>query len=187
MGSPRFMDGSVSSRRAFASISHTVTKLTTLLVRRPGLGVPRLGRRGTGALEFALLAGPLMTVMFGFMATNVLFFTWSAMQDSAQYAARMMATGQVKTFSNGAITAANTTSTATCGSVASGVVEHFACQGLPSWATFTVTATQNCAVPSVSVSVSVNAKAAALADIYSVFTGRTIVANSTMMKEGVCP
>lgn len=186
MGSPRFMDGLVSSCRVFASMGQTVTELTKLIVRRPGLGVPRLGRRGTGALEFALLAGPLMTVMFGFMATNVLFFTWSSMQDSAQYAARMMATGQVNAFSNGAISAANTTSSATCGSVSSGVVEYFACQGLPSWATFTVTATQDCAVPSVSVSVSVDAKAAALADVFSIFTGRTIVANSTMMKEGVC-
>lgn len=147
-----------------------------------------MGRRGAAALEFALVVGPLMTVMFGFMATNVLFFTWAAMQDSAQYAARMVATGQVKNFANGAITTANTTSTVVCsGSLNTAMAEYYACQGLPSWATFTVTASEDCAVPSVSVSISVSATAAALADIYAVFAGKTIVAQSVLMKEGVCP
>lgn len=151
--------------------------------RRPGLG-----RRGSAALEFALVAGPLMTIMFGFLATNVMFFTWAAMQDSAQMAARMIATGQVKNFANGAITTANTTSTVTCsGTLATTTAEYYACQGLPSWATFSVTASENCAVPSVSVSISVGASAAALADIFSIFSGKTLVAQSVMMKEGVCP
>lgn len=150
--------------------------------------VDPFGRRGAAALEFALVAGPLMTVMFGFLATNILFFTWAAMQDSAQMAARMMATGQVKSFTNGTITLANTTSTTTCsGAIGSTTVEYYACQGLPSWATFTVTATENCNVPSVSVSISVGAKSAALADIFSVFSGKTIVAQSILMKEGLCP
>ncbi len=152
------------------------------------MGGDPLGRRGAAALEFALVAGPLMAVVFGFLATNILFFTWAAMQDSAQMAARMMATGQVKSFTNGAITLANTTSTTTCSaSIASTTVEYYACQGLPNWATFTVTATENCNVPSVNVSISVGAKSAALADIFSVFSGKTIVAQSTLMKEGLCP
>lgn len=147
-----------------------------------------MGRRGAAALEFALVAGPLMAIVFGFLATNILFFTWAAMQDSAQMAARMMATGQVKSFTNGTITLANTTSTTTCsGGIASTTVEYYACQGLPSWATFTVTATENCNVPSVAVSISVGAKSAALADIFSIFSGKTIVAQSTLMKEGLCP
>ncbi len=181
----RLMGRQFSVRSAIPLISRSSRTLAAWM--RPLRARSKLGRRGAAALEFALVAGPLMTVMFGFMATNVLFFTWSAMQDSAQYAARMMATGQVKTFANGTITTANTTSTSVCGNVSSGVVEYYACQGLPSWATFTVTATENCAVPSVSVSISVNAKAAALADVFSVFTGKTVVANSTMMKEGLCP
>lgn len=148
----------------------------------------RMGRRGSAAVEFAVIAAPLMTILFGFIATNVLFFTWAAMQDSAQFAARMVSTGQVKNFANGAITTANTTSTVTCsGSLTSTQAEYYACQGLQSWATFTVTASENCAVPSVTVSVSVDAKAAALADIYSIFTGKTLVAQSVLMKEGLCP
>lgn len=181
----RIMGRLVSVRSAIPLVSRSCRKLGAWV--RPVRVRSKLGRRGAAALEFALVAGPLMAVMFGFMATNVLFFTWSAMQDSAQYAARMMATGQVKTYANGTITTSNTTSTSVCGNVSSGVVEYYACQGLPSWATFTVTATENCAVPSVSVSISVNAKAAALADVFSIFTGKTIVANSTMMKEGLCP
>ncbi len=148
----------------------------------------RLGRRGSAAVEFALIVGPLLTIMFGFIATNILFFSWAAMQDSAQFAARMVSTGQVKNFANGAITLANTTSTVTCsGTLTSTQAEYYACQGLPSWATFTVTASQNCAVPSVTVSISVNAKTAALADVYSIFTGKTLVAQSVLMKEGLCP
>jgi len=186
MGLDRFKHGLVLSGFSLSTLARGVTRVSTWAGRARGR-LPRFDRRGAAALEFALVAGPLMAVMFGFLATNVLFFTWSAMQDSAQYAARMMATGQVKTFANGTITTANTTSTSVCGNVASGVVEHFACQGLPSWATFTVTATQNCAIPNVSVSISVNAKSAALADVFSIFTGKTIVANSVMMKEGLCP
>lgn len=148
----------------------------------------RMGRRGSAAVEFAVIAAPLTTILFGFIATNVLFFTWAAMQDSAQMAARMVSTGQVKNFANGAITLANTTSTVTCsGSLTTTQAEYYACQGLPSWATFTVTATENCTVPSVTVSVSVDAKAAALADVYSLFTGKTLVAQSVLMKEGLCP
>ena len=185
MGPDRNVDRIISKITSGPSFSRARQKLAAYA--RVVRGRPKLGRRGAGALEFALVAGPLVAVMFGFLATNILFFTWSAMQDSAQYAARMMATGSVKTFANGTITLANTTSTTVCGNVASGVVEYFACQGLPGWATFTVTATENCAVPNVSVSISVNAKAAAMADIFSMFTGKTIVANSTMMKEGPCP
>lgn len=148
----------------------------------------RIDRRGSAAVEFAVIAAPLMTILFGFIATNVLFFTWAAMQDSAQLAARMVSTGQVKNFANGAITTSNTTSTVTCsGTLTSAQAEYYACQGLPAWASFSVTATENCSVPSVTVSISVDAKAAAMADIYSIFTGKTLVAQSVVMKEGLCP
>jgi Flp pilus assembly protein TadG len=147
-----------------------------------------LGTRATAAVEFAVIAAPLLSILFGFLATNIMFFTWAAMQDSAQLAARMVSTGQVKNFANGAITTSNTTSTVTCSaSLTSTQAEYYACQGLPSWATFTVTASENCSVPSVTVSISVNAKSAALADVYSIFTGKTLVAQSVLMKEGLCP
>jgi Flp pilus assembly protein TadG len=148
----------------------------------------RLGQRGAAAVEFAVIAGPLMTILFGFIATNVMFFTWAAMQDSAQFAARMISTGQVKNFANGAITLQNTTSTVACSATLNSTqAEYHACQGLPAWASFTVTASENCSVPSVTVSISVDAKAAALADVFAIFTGRTLVAQSVMMKEGLCP
>ena len=150
-----------------------------------GLGA---SRRAVAALEFVFVAGPFMVLLFSFIATSAVFHTWSTMQNYAQYAARMMSTGQVKNFSNGAISSSNTTSTVTCGNtLTTSQVEYYACNGLPGWATFSVTATENCAVPSVSVSISAGASRAAISDIFAIFTGKTLTATSVIMKEGVCP
>ena len=154
--------------------------------RFPG-GLTR-DRRGVAALEFALVAGPFMVMMFCFIATSAVFQTWSSMQNYAQYAARVMSTGQIKNFSNGAITAGNASSTVTCsGSLNNTQVEYYACNGLPTWATFTVTATQNCATPSVTINISVSAAGVAISDIFAMFAGKTLTATSVMMKEGLCP
>ena len=145
-------------------------------------------RRATAALEFAIVATPLMLMTFGFIAVSGIFYTWPAMQSSAQYAALMVATGQINSISTGAITTSNTTATTTCsGSLTSTEAEYYACTGLPNWVTFTVTTTENCATPSVAVSLSTNATAAAIADVFSIFTGKTLVASAVLMKQGQCP
>ena len=145
-------------------------------------------RRAVVALEFVFVAGPFLVLLFGFIATSAVLHTWSTMQNYAQYAARMMSTGQIKNLTTGPITVANSTATTSCGSALTNAqVEYYACTGLPSWVSFTVTATQNCAVPSVTVSISANASTAAIADMFAIFTGKTLVAKSVMMKEGVCP
>jgi Flp pilus assembly protein TadG len=145
-------------------------------------------RRASSAVEFALVLTPLMMLLFGFIATAGVFFTWSTMQSNAQYAALLMATGQIQSLSSGAISTANNTATTTCSaSLTSTEVEYYACTGLPSWVPVTVTATENCAVPSVAVSLSASASAAAIADVYSFFTGKSLVAQSVLMKEGQCP
>jgi Flp pilus assembly protein TadG len=145
-------------------------------------------QRAAAALEFVLVSGPLLILIFGFVATSAVFYTWSTMQSYAQYAARMMSTGQIKNLTNGPITTSNTTATVTCsGSIPSTAVEYYACNGLPNWVTFTATATENCAVPSVAVSLSVSASSAAIADVLAIFTGKTLVANAVLMKEGQCP
>lgn len=145
-------------------------------------------RSGVAALEFVLVGGPFMVLLFSFIATSAVFHTWSTMQNYAQYAARMMSTGQVKNFQNGAITIANNTSTVNCsGTLTTAQVEYYACNGLPGWASFLVTATENCAVPSVTVSITAGASRAAIADVFSIFTGRNLVATAVLMKEGVCP
>jgi Flp pilus assembly protein TadG len=147
-----------------------------------------LCRRASVSVEFVLASAPLIVLVFGFIATSAVFNTWSSMQSNAQYAARMMSTGQISNLNNGAITTTNTTATTTCSSsMRTTQVEYYACTGLPSWATFTVTSTENCAVPSVTVSLSANAATAAIADIASIFTGKTIVAQAVLMKEGSCP
>lgn len=136
-------------------------------------------RRATAALEFALVCPPLLLMLYGFIATNAMFYTWSVMQNNVQYAAMMMATGQVTSFS---------TSGLSCGSsLTSTQVEYYACSGLPPWTTYTAKATETCAVPNVSVSLTTNASAAGLADIYLLFSGKTLTAQSTAMKQGNCP
>src|SRR5580658_5381126 len=107
-------------------------------------------RRGVAAVEFAILAPTMMMLLFGFIALAAVFFTWSAMQSSAQYAALMVSTGQIKSLSTGAITTSNNTATTACsGSLTSTEAEYYACSALPGWGSFSVTTTEDCTVPSV--------------------------------------
>lgn len=147
---------------------------------RPGRPALIDCRRGTAALEFVLASGPTLLLLFGFIAINAVFFTWSTMLNSAQNAAMVMATGQITSFQS----RATTCSTA----LTSTQVEYYACQGLPTWAAFTVTATESCTSPaSVTVRVTADASAAALADVFSIFAGKTLTVQSNMMKQGTCP
>ncbi len=148
----------------------------------------RRSRRGSVGLEFALVVPPFLVLCFGFIGVNAAMFTRSAMQNTAQLAARMMATGQVKNFATGPIAGATATATTTCsGSLANTTVEFHACQGLPTWATYTVTATQNCAVPSVTVRIQATGfNGTATGDRYGVLLGKTMTASVVMMKEGTC-
>lgn len=145
-------------------------------------------RRGSVAVEFALVMPPFLLLCFGFIGANAALFTRSSMQNTAQLAARMMATGQVTNFSSGAINAGNATATTTCASgPAATTVEHHACAGLPGWATYTVTATQNCAVPSVTVTIQATGfQSAPTGDRMGVLMGKTLNATAVMMKEGTC-
>ncbi len=146
-------------------------------------------RRGSVAVEFALASVPLMLLVFGFIATAAVFNTWSSMQSNTQYAARLMSTSQIMANNNGTITTANTSSTSvTCSSTLKTTqVEYYACLNLPTWTTFTVSTVENCATPSVTVSLSTGATTAAIADVEKIFSGKTIVAQTVMMKEGNCP
>lgn len=145
-------------------------------------------RRGNMAVEFALVMPPFMLLCFGFIAVTMALQARSTMQSSAQMAARMMATGQVASFASGAIAGATASATTVCSaSLASTTVEHHACAGLPSWATFTVTATQTCAVPSVTVTIQASAiNAASTGDRFGVLAGKVMTVSSVMMKEGTC-
>jgi Flp pilus assembly protein TadG len=145
--------------------------------------------RGVAALEFALVATPLMLVTFGCISLCLAVYTMTAMQNSAQYAAYMVATGQTKSISTGVLSAANTTATTTCsGSLTTTQAEYYACQGLPSWASFTVTTTENCATPSVSVKLAVKADSAVITDVFGIFSGSSSLSSkAVVMKEGACP
>jgi Flp pilus assembly protein TadG len=146
-------------------------------------------RRGSVAVEFAVASVPLMLLVFGFIATAAVFNTWSSMQSNTQYAARLMSTSSIMANNNGTITTSNNSSSSvTCSSsLRSTQVEYYACLNLPTWTTFTVSTTETCATPSVTVTLSTGATTAAIADIEQIFSGKTIVAQTTMMKEGNCP
>jgi Flp pilus assembly protein TadG len=136
-------------------------------------------RKAAAAVEFALVSGPFLLLLFGFVATNAMFYTWSVMQNNVQYAAMMMASGQVTSWSSSSVS---------CGSSLTNTqVEYYACTGLPGWTTFTAKAAETCSVPNVSVTLTTNASTAGLADIYSLFSGITLTAAATAMKQGSCP
>lgn len=99
----------------------------------------------------------------------------------------MISTGQITNFANGPISGGNATSTTNCGpNLTVTQAEYHACANLPAWTSFTVTASRNCATPSVTVSISTSAQTAAIADLVGVFTGKTIVARAVVMPEGQC-
>jgi Flp pilus assembly protein TadG len=148
-------------------------------------------RRGVAALEFALIALPLLSIMFGMIAASAVFLASSMMQGSAQYGARVMATGAVKNNYNGAITLTNATSTTPCSSTLTATqVEYYACSNLPKWATFSVTTTEACStttISTVTVSLSTNLSSAAIMDVFRFFAGKTLTTTAVVMKEGQCP
>jgi Flp pilus assembly protein TadG len=155
--------------------------------RLPASGLAKC-ERGSVAVEFALASVPLMLMVFGFIATAAVFNTWSTMQSNTQYAARLMSTGQITANNSGTITTGNNSVTTPCSSsMRTTQVEYYACTGLPTWTTFSVTTTETCATPSVTVTLSTSASTAAIADVEKIFSGNTIVATTVMMKEATCP
>jgi Flp pilus assembly protein TadG len=160
-------------------ILKTIKTLERAAAASPYVDLAR-SRRGVAALEFALAATPFLIMVFGFISANLIFISWSNMQNSAYNAAFLMATGQVTSFQSRSVACSSSLSTASA--------EYYACQNLPSWATFTTTATENCTAPAtVTVQVSAGATALAGTDIFSLFSGKTVVTNATMMKQGTCP
>lgn len=146
-------------------------------------------RRGVAMVEFALVSIPLLTLVFGVISVNSIFYTMSVMQGNALYAAQLVAIGQVTSNNSGTITSSNTSSTAvSCSPLpATTKAEYYACNGLPSWATYTVSTTENCATPSVTVAITVGASAAALADVLRIFSGTNVTTTGVAMKQGSCP
>ena len=182
--------GIVMSIRALASAIQGsfsgigIRRLTGLA----GLGRMARCRRASASVEFALTVVPLTLLVFGGLAATMVFQTLSTMQNNAQYSARMLSTGQIKRLATGLITTSTATATTTCsGSLTAQQAEYYACLGLPSYATFTVTTTQNCTVPSVVVTISVSAGSVARGDVSGSFVGKTMTTRSELMKEGLCP
>ena len=148
-------------------------------------------KSGIAALEFALAATPLLILVFGFIAINAVFYNLATMQSNAQYAAMAAATKLVTSNAVGTFAAHTSSGPTLCSSasVTTSTAEYYACTGLPSWATFSVSTSENCGgtVPTVTITVTANASAAALADLYAIFTGKTLTSTSVAMMQGQCP
>jgi hypothetical protein len=130
--------------------------------------------------------------MFGMIAASAVFLASSMMQGSAQYGARVMATGTVKNNNAGVITSTVPVTT-TCSPTTpfpNTQVEYYACANLPRWATFSVTTTEACSTTSIStvtVVLSTTLASASIMDVFSFFAGKTLTATAVVMKEGQCP
>ncbi|MGF1649968.1 MAG: TadE/TadG family type IV pilus assembly protein [Hyphomicrobiaceae bacterium] len=67
--------------------------------RRGFLGAAsQLGRdnRGTTAIEFALVAMPFLTILFGIIAAGLFFFVTFSMENAVERASRLIRTGQAQ-------------------------------------------------------------------------------------------
>jgi Flp pilus assembly protein TadG len=151
-------------------------------------------RRGVAAVEFALIALPLLSIMFGMIAACAVFFASASMQGSAQYGARVMATGVVKNNNIGAITLTNTTAgpIQCSSSFTAAQVESYACSNLPKWATFRVTTAESCStvpttISTVTVTLTTSLSSAAVMDVFNFFASKTLTSTAVVMKEGQCP
>lgn len=153
-----------------------------------GMGRLRRARRASISIEFALVMPPFLLMGFGFLGMTAAMSTRSTMQNNAQLAAQMMSTGVVPNFTSGPIIGATATAPTTCsGSLANMTVEYHACNLLPPWATYTVTATQTCSVPSVTVSIqATNLNSAMTGDRMRLLLGKTLNALAVMIKQGTC-
>jgi Flp pilus assembly protein TadG len=184
---PFFRRSYLAARRLAATARNAVAKPGVPVLRRwaalPGC------RRGVAMVEFALVSIPLLTLVFGVISVNAIFYTMSVMQGNALYAAQLVAIGQVTSNNNGTITSGNASSSAVACSPlpATTKAEYYACNGLPSWATYTVSTTENCTTPSITVGITVGASAAAIADVLRIFSSTNVTTTAVAMKQGGCP
>jgi len=152
------------------------------MVAAIGMSSGRLARccGGAAMVEFTLILPILVFLMFGIVAAGSVFYVQNNMESAAGDSARRMAVAEA-TFAG-----VDVPCEAPAAQLA-GSAENIACRFRPSWATFTVNASQNCAGPNVTVRVTADASRAALMDIYGVFTGKVLTAVAVMRKEGKCP
>jgi Flp pilus assembly protein TadG len=142
--------------------------------------------RGAALIEFAIVMSLLVLILFGVIAYSTAIFAYSAMQSGAEETARRMATGAVTAGSSSSIACK------TGAALTSGTPENYACGRMPSWGTYSVTATQNCStaggnVPSDTLTISANASTVALGDALGLLKGKVLTVTSVQMKEGTCP
>lgn len=139
-------------------------------------------RRGIAAVEFAVTATVLLSLLFGIIAFASTLYAYNMMEAGVSEAARRVAVAEAP-FS---------ASNITCGAGASntaGTAENIACRSLPKWGTYTVNASLNCTSPArdAIVTITANSSTLALADMYRRIYNTNLVATATYRREGSCP
>ncbi|MGH6876670.1 MAG: TadE/TadG family type IV pilus assembly protein [Rhizomicrobium sp.] len=71
-------------------------KAASMFGNRRRIPLPRRGRSGSAAIEFAIIAPVLALFLFGIIETGVIFFAQSTLQNAADDAARLVRTGQAQ-------------------------------------------------------------------------------------------
>lgn len=88
-------------------------------------------RKGSAAVEFALIGGPLFMVIFAIIEVSLMYFAQQALETATQDAARQILTGQAKNYSQTQFTnlvCSNLASFLSCGGI------RVAAQSFPSFA-----------------------------------------------------
>lgn len=80
----------------------------------------RRDRKGSSAVEFALIAGPFFMIIFALIESALIFFAQQALETATQDTARMIMTGEAKNFT------ASQFSSALCNKIAT----FFTCSGI---------------------------------------------------------
>ncbi len=142
-------------------------------------------RSGISSVEFVIVLPILMLFLFGIITFATTLYIQVNMENAAREGARRMAVaeaGGIRTWVPCTSVQATTAGTA----------ENYACIYLADWPiSFEVYAEPGCPPASptdrnVRLTVSVNAEAAALADVFGFFSGKTLTAKVVMRKEAPC-
>jgi Flp pilus assembly protein TadG len=172
----------VASHPGAANIVHREAVAGVRVVANLRAAGGRLGRccRGGALIEFALVAPLLILILFGLIAFSTAIYAYTTMQSATEDAVRRMTTGSITSF---------TQSSVTCGTGAAltaNTAENYACSKMPTWGTYSVTASQNCATLTDTVTMTANASTVALGDALGLLRGVVLTAQTTHMKEGSC-
>lgn len=133
-------------------------------------------RSGATAMEFTFVMIPMIVLLFGVIQFGGILFLKNDMQNAARDAARRMAAGYM-CFDGAPVQ---------CGTQTVNHVEDFACSYLSDWpSTFHIAVSETNTVDGTDMHVAITTDmgAAAIVDLFGIFQGRTLSANTILRRE----